>query len=352
MNNDNIGYSLIYGRQLCLNPFLSVCIPTYRRLGFLRKAIKSVLSQQFPVSYEIIISDNDQSKDILDIANQLPSEKITIYQNDYNIGLFGNMQHLLNISSGKWILFLCDDDQLLPNAIKSFYQKISNNVDKNIGCLTGGAEICIDLDAVQTLSNKNFLVKYPVDPVLYPNKSVLRIEDNMSLVDVPKLCSSFFLKNYIKSLGGWDAKCCGYADLALYLKIQSQKKLFSCTDIFGKFYVHSSNESHNQNLLSTYPVHSAQRLLSNYVDEKYLLGKSIRNMLEKQYVDFLWKNKVPAKKTKIISRLLLDSFVEQPSLSFLLRNPWLLLTKRLIYFIVRPALALSFKSLRKINLLK
>ena len=50
-----------------MNPFVSICIPAYKRISYLKRLLESIIIQTYK-DYEVIItddSDNDSVKDLL-----------------------------------------------------------------------------------------------------------------------------------------------------------------------------------------------------------------------------------------------------------------------------------------------
>lgn len=319
-------------------PILSIAIPTYKRPDLLHEAIESVLSQDSPIPYELIVVDNDQSKDILDVVSSFSPSKIAVYQNLTNIGLWGNMQRVLELSKGKWILTLCDDDLLMPDTIEKFAQIILSHKDEAIGCVAGGVELLLS-DEIKPLFNTiQPRIQFPLAKSLYLEGSLRCVEDHLALKDTPKLCSSFFNREYIMRLGGWDAECHGFADLALFLKIQKDRKLFTCNEVFGRFRQHSDNESHKLKLWNTYPIHAGQRVLSCYVDGTTPLGKNIGDMIERMYISALWRGYSTREMRKAYAKDVLQLIVQNPRRQFLLKNTWFLDILGLLYTTLRPIL--------------
>src|SRR5262245_42939318 len=52
-------------------PQVSIVIPTYNRSALLRRTVKSVLDQRTPISFEVIVIDNNSSDDTRDIVRSL-----------------------------------------------------------------------------------------------------------------------------------------------------------------------------------------------------------------------------------------------------------------------------------------
>lgn len=108
-----------------MKPFLSVLISTYNRSTLLQKAVLSVLKQDFK-DLEIIISDDNSSDDTKNVVNKLMAEdeRIKFVTNTkYKKGPNGNKNNALDNASGKFVMFLDDDDELLDGATLSLVDK-------------------------------------------------------------------------------------------------------------------------------------------------------------------------------------------------------------------------------------
>jgi glycosyltransferase involved in cell wall biosynthesis len=101
-------------------PFITVAIPTYRRLPMLRRAIGSVFAQTF-TDWEIIISDDETPPgETWKFLETLASEDERV-RPIMNVGPHGapfNHSNALEAARGEWIKFLHDDDVLKSNCLE------------------------------------------------------------------------------------------------------------------------------------------------------------------------------------------------------------------------------------------
>ncbi|MCM8827392.1 MAG: glycosyltransferase [Candidatus Omnitrophica bacterium] len=103
-------------------PTVSVIIPTFNRPGLLKRAIESVLSQDYENIIEIIITDDGSSEETKKVVEEfLKKDKRIIYVKNtkYPKGPCGNKNNGLDYASGEFLVILDDDDELLPNAIST-----------------------------------------------------------------------------------------------------------------------------------------------------------------------------------------------------------------------------------------
>jgi GT2 family glycosyltransferase len=105
------------------HPLVSVIIPTYNRLGKLKNAVESVLSQTYE-NYEIIIV-NDAGEDVTRVINEFNNGKLKLLNSSMNKGLAAARNIGIKAAKGEYIAFLDDDDIFYKNHL----QVAINNLD-------------------------------------------------------------------------------------------------------------------------------------------------------------------------------------------------------------------------------
>lgn len=119
----NVKTVLKYGNILNVeNPWITVIVPTYKRVSFLKEALYSVLSQMHcDFMWDIIVIDNEaddgKCNDTEKLIRQLDSPRILYYRNSINIRPGDNFNRAMQIARGEWVCFLHDDDILIHNAL-------------------------------------------------------------------------------------------------------------------------------------------------------------------------------------------------------------------------------------------
>jgi glycosyltransferase involved in cell wall biosynthesis len=97
------------------------------------EAVKSALNQIVVEDYEIIIVDNQSQEtvpiEILGLSYHPNYSKIKYYSNIENIGMVANWNRGINLSRGKWLTILHDDDILHP-CFLYYMCKVVNKYDK------------------------------------------------------------------------------------------------------------------------------------------------------------------------------------------------------------------------------
>lgn len=98
-------------------PFLTVCIPTYNRVGYLKKCLKSVLSQ-VSEEVEIIVQDNASSDGTEAFMKTVTDPHVRYYRNSENVGLVNNVIQIILNAKGEYVYMLTDDDYLLIGGVE------------------------------------------------------------------------------------------------------------------------------------------------------------------------------------------------------------------------------------------
>ena len=126
-----VASDLLLGDSLTKSePWLSVVIPTYRRSELLREALESVLRQSPPgCEWELLVVDNtplDEAGETpaLRLIRTLDDPRVLYYHNRENIGPGYNWNRGVELARGEWIVFLHDDDMLLPNALANIGRQL------------------------------------------------------------------------------------------------------------------------------------------------------------------------------------------------------------------------------------
>lgn len=114
---------------------VSIIIVNYNTKKLLQSCLSSIFEQTKGILFEVIVSDNGSIDGSIEmIRTNFP--KVTIIENNANLG-FGAANNLgLKAAKGKYIFYLNSDTILLNNAIKIFFDYWETSVEKErIGTL-------------------------------------------------------------------------------------------------------------------------------------------------------------------------------------------------------------------------
>ena len=92
------------------DPFISICIPAYKKVISLRRLLQSILQQKY-TNYEIIITDDTPDDSVNKLVEEF-FEKLPIryYKNSPVAGMPANWNIGMKKATGKWIKIMHDDD--------------------------------------------------------------------------------------------------------------------------------------------------------------------------------------------------------------------------------------------------
>ncbi|WP_028981497.1 glycosyltransferase family 2 protein [Sporocytophaga myxococcoides] len=113
---------------------VSILIPTYKRLNYLKEAVDSCLKQSYPDIEVIVIQDPTPDGLVEEITNwgkeiSSATHKVKFYSNKTNKGLAGNWNECLSKANGEYIVIIGDDDRLMPNCIDELMIGIKGDAD-------------------------------------------------------------------------------------------------------------------------------------------------------------------------------------------------------------------------------
>jgi glycosyltransferase involved in cell wall biosynthesis len=137
-------------------PLVSVGLPTYNRARSLRRAIESVLAQDYP-NLELIISDNGSPDDTQAVCGEYRARdsRVRYFRHGVNRGVNANFKRALAESRGEFFMWLADDDWLDPTYVSRCAEVLVGHPDHQLVCGRGryfrGAGFCFDEEEINLL---------------------------------------------------------------------------------------------------------------------------------------------------------------------------------------------------------
>lgn len=99
-------------------PSVSVCVPTYNGVSYLRECFASIRAQTYE-DYEVLIVDDGSTDATLDVCAEYArtDDRVRIERNVQNLGLVGNWNRCVQLARGSWLKFVFQDDLLRPQGL-------------------------------------------------------------------------------------------------------------------------------------------------------------------------------------------------------------------------------------------
>ncbi|WP_173473502.1 glycosyltransferase family 2 protein [Fibrobacter succinogenes] len=116
---------------------ISIALATYNGEKYIREQLDSILLQSY-TNFELIICDDHSTDSTIDIIKSYleKDSRISLYQNEINIGFLKNFEKILSFCKGDYIA-CCDQDDIWN---KNHLETLISNIDKN-DCIGANAEL-------------------------------------------------------------------------------------------------------------------------------------------------------------------------------------------------------------------
>jgi glycosyltransferase involved in cell wall biosynthesis len=103
-------------------------MPTYNRAARLQIALTSVLQQSYG-TLEIIVSDNASTDDTADVCRTMAAQdcRVQVYRQSTNVGPVANFEFVKSKASGKYFMWLADDDSLSNNYVRACVERLERS---------------------------------------------------------------------------------------------------------------------------------------------------------------------------------------------------------------------------------
>jgi len=107
-------------------PLVSVIIPTYDRLDYLREAIASAVSQTY-TNLEIIVADDCGPANSKEVVDSFQDSRIQYKRNPTNLGVSLNLARSFAAAKGKYVASLNDDDRWDQHFLETLIRPLEDN---------------------------------------------------------------------------------------------------------------------------------------------------------------------------------------------------------------------------------
>lgn len=109
-------------------PFISICIPAYKRIDYLKVLLHSIAEQSFK-DFEVVLTDDSGDDSVFKLQKQyISSFSISYKKNLKALGTPENWNEAIRLAKGEWIKIMHDDDWFASsNSLGQFVQLINQN---------------------------------------------------------------------------------------------------------------------------------------------------------------------------------------------------------------------------------
>jgi glycosyltransferase involved in cell wall biosynthesis len=117
---------------------ISIILPVYNGVGFLEASVTSVLKQSY-ADFELLILDDNSTDGSLQYLQSLNDERVQLFINEENKGLFYNLNFLIQHSNAPLIKLWAQDDIMKVDCIKTIIEFHKRN--PSVGFSYSGRDI-------------------------------------------------------------------------------------------------------------------------------------------------------------------------------------------------------------------
>jgi len=211
-------------------PKVSVIMPAYNGSQFIRKTIRSVLSQSY-LDFELIVTDDASTDKTGKIIKGICDRRIRYFRNKKNLGTSKTRNCGLNVARGQYITYCDHDDIMYKRHLEKMVKGLDNNPD--IGIVLAQCRV------VGMYKGRRY-------NYIQPNVKVIRDKLEITNIIGPPL-NIMHRATCINKVGKFDESKAlavnSCEDWDLYIRIFDHFKPFQINMVLGKYVFHGKNRS-------------------------------------------------------------------------------------------------------------
>lgn len=123
-----------------MTPPVSICIPLFNAEEHIAETLESAFAQSFE-NIEVIVVDNASTDRSVEIVRSFDDERLTLHQNDENIGAERNFNRALGLARGDFVKLLCSDDVLFTDCISRQHAVLDRPESSGITLVSAAREV-------------------------------------------------------------------------------------------------------------------------------------------------------------------------------------------------------------------
>lgn len=202
----------------------SVVIPTYNRAEFLRSAITSVLNQTFQ-DFEIIVVDDASRDNTPEVVRSFNDRRIKYIRHEVNKGDAATRNAGVRVCNGKYIAFLDDDDEWLPEKLEKQIDLLENSAPE-----VGGVDIGALL--MDRTSGEILRIRIP--------KKRENLFEEMFITNCLATSCILLRKECFEKVGLFDESIPFCSDYDMWIRISKEFHFECIKEPLVKYYIHGN----------------------------------------------------------------------------------------------------------------
>ena len=188
---------------------ISICIPAYNNETVIGPTIEAILCQSYK-NFELIIVDDASTDDTVKVINNYQDERIRLYRNEKNLGMVGNWNRCVELTTSEFIKLVCADDILLPRCLETELKAIKESDDI---VMTASDSIMVN----QNKKKLGIFRRYPKKGLIEGRKLAKKSLIFNNFFGMP--CAVMFRKSFFERVNGFDERFHYILDFDLWLSM-------------------------------------------------------------------------------------------------------------------------------------
>lgn len=212
---------------------VSVCVPVYNGAQTIKETLDAVFNQSY-LNMEVIVVDNCSTDDTMKILQSYADQRLSIYQNETNLGMVGNWNKCLDYVTGEYIQFVCADDILREDCVEKKVDLIES--DDSLSMVFGASQIINETGKL--LMERH---EFKSDCIVEGKKLAKKAYRLKNLYGEPT--NVLFKSKYIPVVGKFAINTCYTTDLDMWIRISCQGKVGYIDEPLIKYRISTMNET-------------------------------------------------------------------------------------------------------------
>ncbi len=223
---------------------VSVIIPTYNRVKLLNNSVASVLSQTYR-DFELLVIDDCSTDNTSDFLSNIADKRVRCIKNTSNKGITATRNIALSNANGKYIAFLDDDDEWMPDKLEKQINLMENS-SKGLGCIYTGCNL---VDAEDNRFNQTTVPHYRI-----------RILNELLLENFIITSSTLIKADCFETVGMFDESMPFAEDYDMWIRIAQEFEFDFVRSPLVNYRIHRNSISFNNNAI----IIGLERLLTKH----------------------------------------------------------------------------------------
>lgn len=114
-------------------PLVSIGVPTYNGANRIHRALNSIWNSNYP-NLEVIICDNCSTDRTQEICEQTARDhpQVRYFRHKENLGILRNFEFALDVATGKYFMWIADDDEVEPDVLAKYVDFLESHPDYSL----------------------------------------------------------------------------------------------------------------------------------------------------------------------------------------------------------------------------